>query len=216
MIKEEFELLLKQGESYNHEFKQSFSSDIAKEICAFANATGGKIFLGITDTNQKIGIGITNRLKSQIHDIARNFDPRLEISLREFENVLIIEVPQGKDKPYSVNGKFYMRKGTNAQQLKRDEIREFFQKEGEISFDENQNEKFDIQNDFNKEAFKIFLEKSKISPLLKKEKILKNLELLEHHELKNAGVLLFCKKITTFFSHAKIACILFLGHDKIN
>ena len=216
MIKEEFELLLKQGESYNHEFKQSFSSDIAKEICAFANATGGKIFLGITDTNQKVGIEITNRLKSQIHDIARNFDPRLEISLKEFENVLIIEVPEGKDKPYSANGKFYMRKGTNAQQLKRDEIREFFQKEGKISFDENQNEKFDIQNDFNREAFKIFLEKSKISPLLKKEKILKNLELLEHHELKNAGVLLFCKKVTTFFSQAQITCILFLGNDKIN
>jgi len=36
-------LLLEEGEGYNLEFKESFNSDFAKELVAFANATGGRI-----------------------------------------------------------------------------------------------------------------------------------------------------------------------------
>ena len=41
--------LIEQGEGYNLEFKESYSSSIAREICAFANAQGGKILLGVSD-----------------------------------------------------------------------------------------------------------------------------------------------------------------------
>ena len=43
------------------------------------------------------GINITNKLKSQIQDIARNCDPSIKINLEEFENVLIINIEEGKD-----------------------------------------------------------------------------------------------------------------------
>ena len=216
MDKKEIMFLISEGEGFNLEFKESLSSDLAKEICAFANATGGKVLLGISDDKQIKGIEITNRLKSQIHDMVRNLDPKLEVSLETFANILIINVPEGKNKPYSANGKFYVRQGTNSQQLTREEIREFFQKEGKISFDEKPNEKFKLNTDFNNESFEIFLEKSKISPLLGKDEILKNLELLENRKLKNAGVLLFCNKVTKFFLNAQITCALFLGEDKVN
>ena len=214
MDKKELEFLLKEREGFNLEFKESDSADLAKEICAFANAMGGKILLGVTDKGEVKGINITNRLKSQITDIARNFDPKLEISLEEVGNILVISVPEGKNKPYSVNGKFFMRYGPNSQQLGRDEIRELFHKEGLIKFDVKPNQTFQIDKDFNQKAYDTFLRLSKISPILEKKKTLQNLSLLEDGHMKNAGVLLFCKKTSNFLSNATVACILFQGDDK--
>jgi len=214
MDKKELEFLLKEGEGYNLEFKESDSSDLAKEICAFANATGGKILIGVTDKGEIKGINITNRLKSQIVDIARNLDPKLEISLEEVGNILVVNIPEGKNKPYSVNGKFFMRYGPNSQQLGRDEIRDLFHKEGLVKFDIKVNSTFQIDKDLSQKAFDTFLRLSKISPILERKKILQNLSLLEDGQMKNVGVLLFCKKITDFFPNATISCVLFQGDDK--
>ncbi|MBU2564992.1 MAG: putative DNA binding domain-containing protein [Candidatus Thermoplasmatota archaeon] len=72
MNKEELNFLISQGESYNLEFKESLSGSLDKDICAFANANGGKVLLGVSDDGKIKGIKITNRLKSQISHIARN------------------------------------------------------------------------------------------------------------------------------------------------
>lgn len=73
----------------------------------------------------------------------------------------------------AVNGRFYMRYGANSQQLKRDEIRTFFREENLISFDDKINKKFDPNNDFDEEKFNHFINITKISPVIKREKILK-------------------------------------------
>lgn len=216
MEKKELDFLLKEGEGYNLEFKVSDSSDLAKEICAFANATGGKILIGVTDKSEVKGINITNRLKSQITDNARNFDPKLEVSLEEVGNVLVINVPEGKNKPYSVNGKFYLRYGPNSQQLGRDEIREFFHKEGLVLWDEVVNKEFNFEKDFSNEAFDNFTHLANLSTVLSKKELLRNLSLLNDSKMKNAGVLLFAKDITNFFLKATITCVLYEGTDKVN
>lgn len=215
MDKEELMKLIAKGENSHTEFKESYSSDVAKEICAFANADGGKVLLGVTDKNEIKGIEITNRLKSQIHDLVSNFDPPLDVSITEAESVLIIEVPDGKNKPYSVKGNFYLRKGTNSPQMNTDEIREFFQKEGLISFDEAPNNKFDLEKDFNAQAFQEFLRRAGISRKLGKKQILTNLEIMDYQHLKNTGVLFFAKKVSRFFPSATIVCALFQGTDKV-
>ena len=127
---------------------------------------------------------------------------------------MVIHVSEGINKPYSVNGKFFIRYGTNSQQLTRDEIREFFQKEGLILWDEKLNYDFDLKDDFNDNSFKRFIEKAKISNILKKEDILKNLALIKDGYIKNAGVLLFCNKISKFFFYATITCVLYQGKTK--
>ena len=46
----EFEFILEQGEGQFIEFKESFEpKSLSKEIVAFANSLGGKIFLGVSD-----------------------------------------------------------------------------------------------------------------------------------------------------------------------
>jgi len=72
--------LIKTGEGYTLELKERFSSSIGKEICAFANASGGKIILGVKDSGEIIGFNLTNIIKSQIQDIARNMDPSFHVN----------------------------------------------------------------------------------------------------------------------------------------
>src|SRR3989338_5246142 len=99
MNKKELDFILQKGEGYNIEFKESLKN-IDKELVAFANASGGRIFLGIDDNNNIKGIKNDNRLKSQVQDIANNCDPQIKIKMDNFEDILIIEVEEGKDKPY--------------------------------------------------------------------------------------------------------------------
>src|SRR3989338_4123592 len=99
MKKKELEFILQEGEGLKIEFKESLKN-IDKEMCAFANSEGGRIFLGITDDNTVKGIKIDNKLKSQVQDIANNCDPPIRIHFERADNVLIITVEEGDDKPY--------------------------------------------------------------------------------------------------------------------
>lgn len=113
MNKKELLELVKTGEGLTLEFKESVRSDIGRDICAFANSKGGKIILGIKDNGEIKGINITNSLKSQIQSSARNIDPTLSVETEIVENVLIVIVHEGSKKPYSVNGRFFLRIGAN-------------------------------------------------------------------------------------------------------
>ena len=65
MNKKELQFIGQQGEGLKIEFKEHISN-IDKEIVAFANSEGGRIFLGVDDKGKARGINATNKLKSQI------------------------------------------------------------------------------------------------------------------------------------------------------
>ena len=136
MNQEKLKFILQEGEGQFIEFKESFDKKIAQEIVAFANAEGGKVFIGITDKSEIKGIKTTNKLKSQIQNIVKNCDPSINISIKEFENIVIIEIKEGADKPYKCSTGFYSRQGANSQKMSRDEILDFAIGEGKIRFDE--------------------------------------------------------------------------------
>ena len=107
MNKKDFELILKTGESYFVEFKETINKELAKEIVAFSNSQGGKIFIGVTDNGGIKGIKVTNKLRSQIFDIAKNCDPAIDIKLSTYKNnVLVVKIPEGDKKPYSCSQGF--------------------------------------------------------------------------------------------------------------
>ena len=55
MNKKELDFILQEGEGLNLEFKENVSN-LDKEIVAFANSEGGKIFLGVSDKGKLNGI----------------------------------------------------------------------------------------------------------------------------------------------------------------
>lgn len=69
MDAEELQQILEEGEGQRIEFKESLAN-LDKELVAFANASGGRIFVGITDGRKINGAKISNRLKSQVQDAA--------------------------------------------------------------------------------------------------------------------------------------------------
>jgi len=108
MNNNELEFICTEGEGQFIEFKEKPDRSLASEMVAFANAGGGKIFIGITDEGQPIGFEATNRQRSQVQDLANNCDPPLPIGLEQFGNILIVEIKEGKNKPYKCREGFFI------------------------------------------------------------------------------------------------------------
>lgn len=66
LTKSDLKIIIQEGEGQRIEFKESFTSSLAKDIVAFANALGGRIFIGIDDNRKVKGTHITNALKSRV------------------------------------------------------------------------------------------------------------------------------------------------------
>ena len=143
---------LELGEGQFIEFKESLDKNLPKEMVAFANASGGLIYLGVTDRGAIKGIEATNKLKSQIQDMARNCDPPIAILITESNHILSIKIKEGINKPYSCSSGFFMRMGANSQKMNRDEILSLAIKTGKIRFDEQICTEFDWK-DFDDEKF---------------------------------------------------------------
>lgn len=62
-------------ESQNIEYKESWRDEYLKWICGFANAQGGKIYLGVNDNRQVIGLEekeahkLTEDIPNKVRDV---------------------------------------------------------------------------------------------------------------------------------------------------
>ena len=218
MKKAELEFILQEGEGLKIEFKESLKN-IDKEIVAFANSEGGRIFLGISDENNINGVKIDNKLKSHIQDIANNCDPAVSIKLEVFDNILIIDVSEGGDKPYKCSTGFYLRQGPNSQKMKRDEIFDFAIKNGKVKFDSQINDKFEFEKDFDKKKLDQYLKLAGIDKVIDIEDILVNLGVaLKKKDIllfNNAGILFFSKNPSKFFLTSKVVCVNYQTNEKV-
>ncbi|MBN2835124.1 MAG: putative DNA binding domain-containing protein [Candidatus Delongbacteria bacterium] len=209
------DMILQFGEGQYVEFKESLDKSFAKEIVAFANASGGVIYLGITDKGEIKGISNTNKLRSAIQDIARNCDPSISISLHDIDNVIAVEIEEGKNKPYSSSSGFFMRMGANSQKMTRNEILQLAIKSGKVRFDEQICTSFKW-NDFDDDKFKYYLKLAGISYNLERDEILRNLKVLTDDGFTNAGVLYFAKEPSRYIISSQIRCVHFYGDDRVN
>jgi len=221
MNDKDFELILKTGESYFVEFKEGVDKGLVKEIVAFSNSQGGKIFIGVTDGGEIKGLEVTNKLKSQIFDAARNCDPPIEVKLSTYKNkVLVVEVPEGDKKPYSCSQGFFIRNGPNSQKLSRDEILSFAYTEGKLTFDEQINEDFIYPDNFDKQKFSDYLKEAKLTDINDDKSLLINLGVAKKVKskilLNNAGTLFFARDPAKFFMTSKVVCAEYQTNDKVN
>lgn len=206
--------LIALGEGFTTEFKRSMPSDLGREICAFANATGGVILLGVEDSGAVVGVGDHNRLKSQVQSVARSADPPVAVDVESEGDVLCVTVPEQHSKPYSFGGRFFIREGATCQQLSREEIREFFFKEGLIRVDETPCSAFDPSVEITPERWAEFAERAGIDPGLDSTTVLENLHLLIDSEMTYAGAWLLADDITRFTLQASVTCAVFRGSGK--
>ena len=98
-------------EGKNIEFKREIPKrheKFLKDVIAFANSTGGKIFIGIEDeTNEVVGIGEQNpfKLADDISNMIFDscipvIDPEITVQTLEEKTVIVVEVLPGRMRPY--------------------------------------------------------------------------------------------------------------------
>ena len=135
--------LLLQGENNAVEFRSAAvtADSLAKEIVAFANTLGGSILIGVEDNGMVSGVNNPAQVEEWVTNICRqNVIPPLQVLIHlEKEGVLDvihIEVPKGKDKPYQTNKNQYLvRVGTTNRTASPHELLRLFQQAGVFHFD---------------------------------------------------------------------------------
>lgn len=201
------------------EFKESADKSLSSEVCAFANASGGRVFIGVDDSGKVVGTETSNVARSRIQDTINQIEPHLNVNIEIVDGIIVITVPEGPHKPYSCSKGFYLRSGPNSQKLERDSIIEFFQNEGRVRYDEIVREDLLITERFNEPAYKRYIKLAKISDVLEKEAILKNLNCAgvigDKLCFTNVGALFFrTNDEDVAFRHSGIVCALYKGTDK--
>ena len=103
----EFNEILEKGENNYIEFKRKVSSleKIAKEVIAFANTKGGKIFFGVDDDGKIYGV---ESEKSEIDLIEESckvycnppISPEIEIFHYKGKDIIIANIPESINKPH--------------------------------------------------------------------------------------------------------------------
>ena len=133
MTTEELEILAKQGEGYTLEFKENLGKKFVVEVVAFANSMGGKILIGVDDDGNIIGTDTSNNQRANIQNQISQIEPRINVKIEVVDNVIVVNVPEGDDKPYSSSDGYYLRAGAMCQKMNRNEIREYLEDGGKIS-----------------------------------------------------------------------------------
>ena len=196
MTEQELNTIIQSGEGYKIEFKRNVNSDLSKELVAFSNSSGGRIFIGIDDDGTLPGVTVDNALKSKVEMIARDCDPSIIISLEALNKILIIHVPEGQNKPYRCTGGFYLRNGASSVKLSTEEIRDFFAAEGKVHFDEMPSS-LTYPDVVSEEVIKKYMQLSGISSAINHKEVLFNLGVLSNSDparINNTGILFFTPK----------------------
>ena len=215
--------LIASGEGYNVEFKVSIPSkikDVTEEICAFANAAGGTLLLGVDDNNIVQGVVFNNAKRSALQNSINEISPALHCEIYtvtvDSKDVVVIEVPSGENKPYVLSGAIYVRQGPNSQKLTTvEEMRDFFQQADKIYFDEAPCKAIDINQDIPDGNINQFRELVGLGTTVSNDQVFNNLKLITKEGfLKNGAALFFAENPEQFFEKAVIRCIAFGGVDK--
>jgi predicted HTH transcriptional regulator len=96
------------GEGYKTEFKETLPSarSLAKSLCAFSNAKGGNLFIGINDYGITIGVSDIASELAKIEQAIPLIIPRPNIKVQTFsfkkKEILYVEIKEGTNKPYCV------------------------------------------------------------------------------------------------------------------
>lgn len=199
-------------ESQNIEYKSNWRDEFLKWTCGFANATGGRIFLGLDNTGEIIGVTDSEKLLEDIPNKVRDtLGILVDVNLHETDKGDYIEIVV-EPYPYPVNykGQYHYRSGSTKQELKGAALDKFMlQKKGKrwdgvpvphVSVSDLRQETI---NFFKKRGIK----SQRISEDVltdSNEHLLDNLQLIENNYLKRAAILLFHPDPEKFVSGAYI------------
>jgi len=214
---ERVKLLVKEGEGLSVEFKEKYTSKIDRDIVAFANTRGGVILLGVRDDGKIVGEALTNKLKSEVNDLARNCEPSISVKkISKLDKVVVVEIDEGDEKPYSCGSGYFRRLDAVTQKMNRKEIELLFKHSFKLSFEEQIHP--DVGwDDIDEGKIKAFFKEADIHiGKIEPKKVLSSLNLSEKNGIKNAGMLFFSDDPRKFMLQSEMILVAFKGTERVN
>jgi len=208
-------------ESQNTEYKSNWRDEYLKVICAFANAEGGKLIIGIDDRGNPVGIKDAKKLLEDLPNKVRNklgIIPSVEIKKKRGREVINI-LTSPSSVPISYDGKYYIRSGSTVMELKGNDLANFLMKKLGRTWDDFIEERasFDDLNPETIEKFKKLAEDR--VPSVARERnyktILEKLNLMDRGVPKRAAILLFGKDPQRLYPQAFLKIGKFLNETDI-
>lgn len=198
-------------EQQNIEYKQSWRDECLKWVCGFANAQGGRIYIGIDDKGKATGVDDYKKLMDDLpNKIVSHLGLVVDVNLYEKGGKHYIEiVVPVSTVPISYHGAYHYRSGSTKQELKGNALHDFLLKKIGRTWDDTIIDSATLQ-DIDKDAITSFLKASIKSGRIYKNAdkddlltLLQNLDLITPEgRLRTATVLLFGKRPQRYFIHS--------------
>ena len=199
-------------EQQNIEYKSSWHEEYLDWICGFANAQGGKIYIGKNDCGNVIGVADYKDLMEKIPNKIKNLlGITVEVNLLHEEDKYYIEiVVPPYTVPISLRGRYFYRSGSVKQELTGAALNEFLLERIGKKWDSVPVPTVKVE-DLKVETFTFFKEKGIKSGRIDKDsrndtplQVLENLKLVDKNLLNRAAVMLFHPDPEKFVSGAYI------------
>ncbi len=190
------------SESQNIEYKESWNDKYLQWICGFANAQGGRIYIGVNDNKEVVGVRDSKKLMEDIPNKIANFLGIVEdvnlLTEGEKEYIEIVVTPSCM--PIAYRGVYHYRSGSTKQKLKGLALQQFIMRKMGHSWDDMPLPTATLE-EIDRSAIDYFLKKGiskrRIDPSEKEsstEDVLRNMNLIgDDGYLRTAAVLLFGK-----------------------
>lgn len=114
-------------EKQNVEWKESWRDEYLKWICGFANAQGGKIYIGMNDNGEVVGLTDSKKLLEEIpNKVQTTMAIIVDVNLLESDNKEYIEIIINPNSyPVSYKGEYHYRSGSTKQQYRGNALTQF-------------------------------------------------------------------------------------------
>ncbi len=222
------EELLK-GEDSTRQFKRQIDGQdhLAKEIVAFLNTRGGRIFVGVDDDGTIVGLApqaVLAFANTVSNVCSQSINPPcsvLTFNVSTAEGmVIVIEVPDGADKPYQDKDKhFWIKKGADKRRVtERTELRRLFQG-GHVTYADASPVAGTSLADLDLDAIRSFYGERFPSESLSEYKVelirqLQGIRLMVGEQLGIAAVMLFGKRPSVLLPEFTVKAVWFKGVDR--
>ncbi|MCM1155267.1 MAG: putative DNA binding domain-containing protein [Roseburia sp.] len=200
------------AEKHNIEWKTYWKDEYLAWICGFANAQGGKLYIGVDDNGSPVGLQNSKKLMEDLPNKIRDamgIIVNIFLNYADGKEYLEIEVPTYPI-PISCKGVYYYRSGSTNQKLSGVELESFILRRRGINWEDSPIPYFQI-DDISDNVIKYFKEKATEKGRLEsellnesKKSLIEKLYLKNGEYLTNAAALLFSEKPERLFLGAYI------------
>jgi ATP-dependent DNA helicase RecG len=219
--------IIARGEDTRHQFKADATNatSLAAEISAFANGSGGQIFVGVDNDGavHALDIASVNRINQLIANAASNgirppVNPVTENVPVGDGVVIVVTIPEGISKPYTDNvGAIWVKSGSDKRRVTaREEMQRMFQSSQLIHGDDVSiagtsiaDLDLNVFRQFFRSRFRQDLDEQELSL----SQVLSNMRLLAEDRLTVTGILVFAKDAATFLPAFIIKAVSYPGTD---